>query len=232
MPGFFKERQKVILVSAILITVVVCAVVLIVREKGEPPSETNRLQDTTVNPAGTGAAKKPEPLKKKRVVLTLRIEPAKKTYKLGEPIILRATLQKNGDPVSLLEMRELVNIRATGTLEPKDGSGMKQLSPPVGAFVLPKGRKPNERKEPTTEQREEYAKLYPSLLKPSDSPSEPFPQRKHFYDMPKGVFSLKKEIHLEKLLMITQAGKITFRLGYDNSVDFYLEGRQRVGIDA
>lgn len=43
---------------------------------------------------------------------------------------------------------------------------------------------------------------------------------------------LKKEIHLEKLLMITQAGKITFHLRYDNSVDFYLEGRQRVGIDA
>ena len=31
--------------------------------------------------------------------------------------------------------------------------------------------------------------------------------------------------------MITRPGTVTFQLQYDNRVDFYLEGRQRVGID-
>jgi len=81
------------------------------------------------------------------------------------------------------------------------------------------------------EEQERYLKLYPHLAESKEKHREPFPQRKHFYDMPKGVFSLKKEIHLEKLLMITRPGTVTFQLQYDNRVDFYLEGRQRVGID-
>ena len=164
-------------------------------------------------------------------MLTLRVEPVKKAYKLGEPIILRTTLQKSGDAISLLEMKELVNVRATGTFEPKDGSGKEQLSPTAKAFVVPKGRDVTAEKEKLKKEQERYFKLYPHLSELAKEPREPFPQRKHFYDMPKGIFSLKKEIHLEKLLMITRPGTVTFQLQYDNRVDFYLEGRQRIGID-
>jgi hypothetical protein len=93
-----------------------------------------------------------------------------------------------------------------------------------------KGRDVTAEKDKLRKEQEAYLKLYPHLSESSKEPKEPFPQRKHFYDMPKGVFSLKKEIHLEKLLMITRPGTVTFQLQYDNRVDFYLEGRQRVGI--
>ena len=60
---------------------------------------------------------------------------------------------------------------------------------------------------------------------------EPFPQRKDFYELPEGKFALKKEIHLEKLFVLTKPGKITFQLKYDNNVDFYLDGGKRVKTD-
>jgi hypothetical protein len=72
----------------------------------------------------------------------------------------------------------------------------------------------------------------PSRSEARCSAPEPFPQRKHFHNMPKGTFSLKKEIHFEKLLMITQPGEITFQVKYDNNVDFYLEGGKRFRMDS
>ena len=169
-------------------------------------------------PAGPPAAVKKEPrrITEKRIVLTLRVESVKKVFKLGEPIILRTTLQKSGDAISLLEMKELVNVRATGSFEPKDGSGKEQLPATAKAFVVPKGRDITPEKEKLKKEQERYLKLYPHLAESKEKHREPFPQRKHFYDMPKGVFSLKKEIYLEKLLMITRPGTVTFQIQYDN----------------
>jgi hypothetical protein len=168
---------------------------------------------------------------KREPVFALMIEPAKQSYKLGEPVIINVTLKKTGGPAKVLEMRELVNIFAEGYIE-EEGTGIKRkLMSPIGVFVIENTANVRVWKGTgiTTDEMNRYRELYGASLVVGNM--EQFPTIKHVHDLPEGEQVLKAEIHLEKLAVLSHPGKITFALKYRNTTDYYFDEVLEIKLD-
>ena len=231
-----KRTNRLTKAAVAIVVVLAVAVVFIflMRNKGVEPYEkpaastAAKAADEKAKPKDKTDKKEKGKAEKKNVVISLQIASTKKEYKLGDPIVIRATLHKNGGKTILLEMRELVNVFANASFKPADGGPARKLSAPMGGMISAKGASSAALKSTLQEEMREYAKLYP---RPAVK-LEPFPTKKHFQSFPEGKFAMKKELNLERMLMITKPGRLTLQLKYHNGITYYMKGRRRVVIDA